>query len=211
MKKDSVYLGSQSKSRRQLLDSVGIDYHLLSHNSDEQIAHEQADFGEYVKAIAQAKMESLVLPEPGDVDHDYLFILTADTLIKAIDDGQILGKPRDTEHAYAMIAHLAKTPSLVVTGCCIKKVVKNERGWKTVDERCWSTATEVEFFIPESFRDFYFEQSPHALYACGGGVIEGVGQLFVKRINGCYSSVLGLPLYELRQALLSMGFNFFTT
>lgn len=202
-------MGSQSQSRRQLLNSVGIEYHLLAHNSDEQIEQATSNFNDYVAAIAQAKMDSLVLPTTGDVEKDYIFILTADTLIRTLDDQSILGKPRDSEHAYEMIAHLAKTPAEVVTGCCIKKMIKKESLWKVVEERCWATTTEVEFFIPENFRDYYFEHSPHALYACGAGIIEGVGQLFVRRVNGDYSSVLGLPLYELRQALSEMHFSFF--
>ena len=44
---------------------------------------------------------------------------------------------------------------------------------------------------------------------CGAGVIEGIGQAFLKNINGSYTAVIGLPLFELRQALKKIGFKFF--
>ena len=55
------------------------------------------------------------------------------------------------------------------------------------------------------FIDFYLDQIPFMTLS-GAGFIEGIGEQFVKEINGCYSAILGLPMYKLREALFSLEF-----
>jgi len=54
--------------------------------------------------------------------------------------------------------------------------------------------------------DYYLEQIPHAINACGAGIIEDFGLNFLKTVNGSFTAILGLPLFELRKALTTMGF-----
>jgi predicted house-cleaning NTP pyrophosphatase (Maf/HAM1 superfamily) len=56
--------------------------------------------------------------------------------------------------------------------------------------------------------DRYFEKTPFFLNISAGCAVEGFGQSFLKSVNGSYTGILGLPLFELRQALKTLGFKF---
>ena len=60
--------------------------------------------------------------------------------------------------------------------------------------------------IPQHWRESYYTHHPHALQAAGGFAIEGYGMQFVQSVNGSITTIIGLPLYELRQALETLGF-----
>lgn len=207
MTKDFLYLGSQSQGRRELLATAGINFKLLEHTSDESFDFANNDFYQGIQAIAQAKMDSLILPAADNHNTDYCYVVTADTLTRACDTGEILGKPQDKAHALTMLER--KGASEVVTGCCVRKYERQGTMWVTKYNHTWTNSTEIEFFVPQGYREYYLETIPQALYASGAGVVEGRGLLFLKSVNGCFASVTGLPLYEVRQALEFCGFNFF--
>ena len=162
LNRDFVYLGSQSASRRQLLDLADIPYKILSHTSDEQELDTTLPFYDRVIAIAQGKMQSLVLPnsEQGELP---IFVLTADTLIRTMNSNQVFGKPNDVAHARAMIATLSKEPAEVVTGCCLEKKIFKDAVWQTVETIAWATASQAEFIIDDVMIDRYFEKTPNFL------------------------------------------------
>ncbi len=207
--RDILYLGSQSQPRQNLLKLADIKFKVLEHKSAESVVEPSDDFEKYVIAIACDKMQHLQFPEVSQIKEKRIFVLTADTLIKTVRTNQILGKPRDLEHAKEMLRILRDQPIDVFTGCCLQLMKQSGRThWEIEKRQCWATGAQVEFSIDEESFDFYFGKEPWALHACGGGVIEGVGQAFLKSINGSYTSVLGLPLFELRQGLKRLGFKF---
>jgi septum formation protein len=208
MSKSILYIGSQSQPRQELLRFADISFEVLRHNSSECVVDPMDDFERYVIAIACDKMKCLELPKPFSVKDDNIFVLTADTLIKTVETDQILGKPRDLEHAKAMLKSIQNQSVFVLTGCCLQVMKKTEQAWALEEQKKWATGAFVEFFVDDQSMDFYFKQEPWALRACGAGVIEGFGQSFLKSINGSYTAVLGLPLFELRHALTELGFNF---
>lgn len=209
--RDVLYLGSQSEPRQNLLKLADIDFKVLTHKSSECVIEPSDDFEKYVIAIACDKMQYLQLPE---VKEPKIFVLTADTLIKTTHTNpilgtQILGKPKDLEHAKEMLRSIRNQPVDVLTGCCLQVMNAAGQHWEIEKRQCWATGAQVEFSIDEESLDLYFKKEPWALHACGAGVIEGIGQAFLKNINGSYTAVLGLPLFELRQALKKIGFKFF--
>jgi len=206
MNKDILYLGSQSKPRQKLLELAGIDYKVLGHKSDECSVDLKDDFKDYVLSIAKDKMDNIIFPL-GKQDEKN-FVLTADTLVKTEKTNQILGKPKDIQDAKRMLRLLQKESALVITGCCLEKKVFKNGEWITKDKNYWTTKTIVEFCVDEDKLDWYLQKMPQALNACCAGIIEEYGQGFLKSVNGSYTSVLGLSLYELRQALKKMGFRF---
>ncbi len=207
MTKDFLYLGSQSQGRRDLLTAAGIDFKLLEHTSDESCDFSQLNFNEGVKAITRAKMESLLLPIPADEEKNYCFVVTADTLTCTSDTGEILGKPKDKVDALKMLER--KGPVDVATGCCVRRYLRVDDSWQVEVEYLWANITQIEFFVPEGHREHYLDVVPQALYSSGAGIVEGKGLLYLKSIQGCFASVTGLPLYELREALGKCGFQFF--
>ena len=205
---DVLFLGSTSKSRRNLLHLAGISHKLLLHSSSECVAVPSDNFDDYVLAIACDKMQHLKLPELVDVDRDYIFVLTADTLVKGLSSGHVLGKPADLEHAKSILRLIHSQPLQVSTGCCLKFFEKSSGNWNEKASECWVTGALVEFCVSEDDIDLYFQKLPGALNASGASVIDDFGQNFLKSINGSYSAVVGLPLFELRKKLKLMGFKF---
>jgi len=191
-----------------LLYEAGITYKLLSHQSDEDVDALGLAFFQHVLAIAQHKMDHLTLPEYSSETGDYLFVLTADSLVRATKNNQLLGKPGTIENAKKMLRIIRDQVVEVATGCCLEKKTWDGSRWKTDDFKHWVTEALVEFIVDDSSIDLYLEKAPEALHSCGGGVVEGYGQNFFKSIQGSYSAVKGLPIFELRQALNQMNFKF---
>lgn len=216
--RDTLYLGSQSAPRQNLLKLADIKFKVLMHKSSECVIEPSDDFEKYVIAIACDKMQHLQFPEVTQVKEPKIFVLTADTLIKKTytnsisetqeSGAQILGKPKDLEQAKEMLRSIRNRPVDVLTGCCLQIIKQSGNNWEIEKRQCWATGAQVEFSIDEESLDLYFEKEPWALHACGAGVIEGIGQAFLKSINGSYTAVLGLPLFELRQKLKEFGFKF---
>ena len=206
---DILYLASQSQPRRRLLELAGISYQIISHSSNEEIESPFANFEAHVLAIAHSKIKSVLLPSSEEIKSNHIFVLTADTLVKTQFSNQILGKPKDIDDAKRMIRLTNQEPVIVATGCCLEKqVCCNGNGWKLADYKHWTTSTIVESYLDEDRIDWYLSKQPEALHGCGACIVEEYGQGFLKSVNGSYTSILGLPLYELRQALKAMNFRF---
>jgi len=206
--RDFIYLASQSASRKQLLDLADIAYKTISHSSDEIETDTSPEFSKRVLAIAQGKMRTIISPDYHDQTGRAIFILTADTLIRSTKSNQVLSKPRDIHHAREMIGILRDEPAEVVTGCCLEKRSYENGVWRVIEHVSWTTSSIAEFIIDESMVDRYFEKTPFFLNISAGCAVEGFGQSFLKSVNGSYTGILGLPLFELRQALKTLGFRF---
>lgn len=198
----TLLLGSSSVSRQMLLNEVRIPYILVPQEADEA----QCDWGlpleQAVASIALHKMNHVIMPEA--LEGDERFVLTADTL--SIDARGILnGKPKDLEDACNKIRlNRGKTHRLATAFCLDKRRLTN--GSWIVEERIQQVVTSSYVFdIPDAWLMTYFENSI-ALKASGAVAVEQFGSQFLKTISGSYSTIIGLPLFELREALTQIGF-----
>ncbi len=207
MKKDILYIGSQSPTRQRLLEHAGIPCKVLVHTSDEQPRHGVNEFKDYVLAVAQGKMRALRLPEATKTEDEYIFALTADTLVRNPTTSQIFGKPMNKDHAIKMLHSERSGPVEVVTACCLEKYYRRSDGWQRGEAEHWVNVTKIEFIVDDDSIETYFKAFPGALQASGAGMIEDHGLRYLKSINGSYTSVLGLPLYELCENLRKLGFK----
>lgn len=187
-----LYLASNSQGRQKLLKRCKIPYKVISHNSDESLVEGIGLTPEdYVLRIASEKMKSVKSSE--------MFILTADTLIFLED--KVLGKPKDIEDAKNMLRLMRDKDITVITGCVL------EKRSSVVERREFIGKATCRYNVDEDLMDEYFKNVPEALYCCGAGTIEGFGDNFLESINGSYSAVIGIPIYELRKHLKELGFN----
>ena len=207
MIKNILYLGSQSPARQQLLTEAQIPYTVLKHDSSEDLADPSLPFNEYVLAIAQHKMEHLLFPDPKTIQYNEtgIFVLTADTLVRIPGTKEILGKPIDKNDAIRMLKQDRKAPVELVTGCCLERKTY-DNGWITLEQAHWTTPALVEFDVPDDDIEGYFKNIPEALNVCGAGYVEKFGVNFLKKVTGSYSTIIGLPMYELRKELKKMNF-----
>ncbi len=206
-----LYLASQSRSRRLLLAQSRIPFTVIHQAADEKSCSWQVPFQELVMALARMKMEQAVIP----ADHlnqasleakhqeEICYVLTADTL--CVDsDGTVHGKPTDWNDAKKMLLTW-RSGCTVATAFCLDKKMYNDGHWYTKEriERC--VISKISFDIPDDWITDYLEQTP-SLSVAGAMAIEEYGALFVQSIEGSYTNILGLPLYELRQSLSKLGF-----
>ncbi|NDD54674.1 Maf-like protein, partial [bacterium] len=182
-------------------------YKVLVHTSDEQPRVGVNAFQDYVLAVAQGKMRSLRLPEPTKTDSDYIFALTADTLERSPSTSQIFGKPMNKDHAVKMLKTLRQGPVEVVTACCLDKFYRRNDGWQRGEHEQWLVSSMVEFYVDDASIESYLAAMPMALQASGAAMVEDNGLRFLKSIQGSYSAVIGLPLYELCHNLRKLGFK----
>ena len=185
-----LFLASQSPRRRELLDQIGVRFALLNSEIDEQVKPGEAA-EEYVLRMAREKAEAGLAMRPAGATQP---VLGADTSV--VIDGHILGKPRDREDGVAMLQRLAGRQHQVMSGVALC----DEHGCETR-----LSITHVQFApLTLAQCEGYWNTGEPADKAGGYG-IQGVAAQFVERIDGSYSGVVGLPLYETAQLLARKG------
>jgi len=170
-----------------LLRQIGIPFEVFVPNVDESRRRGESA-NDYVRRLAQSK--AAAGRRPGRLT------LGADTAV--ILDDVVLGKPRDESDGVAMLRALGGRAHTVLTGVCL------------ADGDAFKTrvvATEVRFRpISEILATAYWRTGEGADKAGGYG-IQGIGSIFVTRIEGSYSAVVGLPLAETEELLNAFGFD----
>ncbi len=182
-----IILASQSPRRRQLLDQIGVVYHAAPVSVDETAFHQEAP-EVFVRRIALDKARAAQRQYPAHA------ILAADTCIAL--DGKPLGKPQDQEHAVAMLLSLADRDHEVFTAVTLIDA-SGEHSRLSRSRVTFHTITEAQA------RRYWATGEPAD--KAGGYAIQGRGALFVKRIHGSYSGIMGLPLFETGQLLTKAG------
>jgi septum formation protein len=125
-------------------------------------------------------------------------VVGADTCVTV--DGEILGKPRDRADGLAMLRRLAGRSHQVLTGIC---VVAGAARDQTVEHSAVNVSTVTFDPLSEQEIAAYWASGEPADKA-GGYAIQGLAARFIARLDGSYSGVMGLPLYELTQILLKL-------
>ncbi len=196
-----IYLASQSPRRRDLLKQIGIHFQVLLLRDDPRRLPDidetplQIEMpADYVQRICRAKAHagwnSLLhrkLPK--------LPVLSADTTVSL--DKKIIGKPRDRADAVAMLHFLSGRTHQVLSAVAIILEERLEMRLST---------TDVTFAILSEARIQHYLNSDEAYDKAGAYGIQGIAGAFVQRIEGSYSGVVGLPLYETTELLQSFGY-----
>ena len=198
----TLLLASQSQSRHMLLRDAGIPFHTIGHSADESQCDMTGSLYDVVFRIAYTKIEHIHIPET--YTGDTAFVLSADTM--SVDShGTMHGKPKDYADAVAKIKAI-RDGSTVCTGFCIRKFERDGNTWRIADEHSGVVSAETVFYVPDAWIDQYLTDHPIAMVANGAVAVEGYGLQFLKRLNGSFTTVVGLPLFEIRHALTDLGF-----
>ena len=193
--KNTLILASSSPRRKELLGQLGVAFNIVRANIDE-FRDEAEIAGDYVVRLAEQKARAV---SDGQSFSDSTLILAADTCI--VFTGKVIGKPKDYSDAVEIYRQLSGQVHQVLSAVCLLQVKHNAQD--TFQIRL--STTEVEFRqISESEIDYYW-RSGEPVDKAGGYGIQGLGAIFIKRINGSYSGVMGLPLYETAEMLANYG------
>ena len=173
-------LASASPRRQELLTKIVEDFDVIVSDFDEDSVKFNGDVEEYVKTLAKGK----ALDVASKVKEDAI-IIAADTIV--VIDGKILGKPKNEKDAYDMLNMLSDNVHRVYSGIAVinteKKLMENK-----------AVFTEVKFSKLTHEDIINYINSKEPLDKAGAYGIQGLGALFVEKINGCYYNVVGLPL-----------------
>jgi septum formation protein len=180
-------LASASPRRRQLLDLIGVPHVVTPADIDE--SPEQGEEGaSYVRRLAGDKAAAVRTLYPD------LPVLAADTTV--IVDGAILEKPADEADCIRMLSLLSGRTHRVFTGICVV-------GDRDSSLDCVRTDVEFRVISHSEMRAYWASGEPQG--KAGAYAIQGLGAVFVAKITGSYTGVMGLPLFETAQSLQRHG------
>ncbi|QQR54028.1 Maf family protein [bacterium] len=203
MQNSILFLASSSQSRKKLLELSKIPFKKLFQTADEILPATNIPIEKYVTQIALQKMASVILPECYQ-QGTTIFVLTADTM--CLDyHGHILGKPKTHQEARQMIKN-ARQKCSAHTAFCIEKKQFINNAWRILEHVVQVVKSEYIIDIPDEQIDFCIDFMK-SMDCAGAVTIEEFGMQFVKEIHGSYSNIIGLPLFEVRHALKTLGFQ----
>ena len=181
-----IYLASTSPRRREILATLGIDFDVIPVETDESPLQGETP-GEMVLRLAIAKAEAATHGK---------FVLAADTMVVIGD--RVLGKPRDADDGVEMLLALSGRTHAVMTGVALKT---------PAGIRSRLSTTDVQFREIDRDEAYRYWQSGEPCDKAGAYGIQGLGGMFVKAIEGSYSGVMGLPVFETVELLVSAGLD----
>ncbi len=184
--------------RKELLTQAKLPFCHIEQHADESSIDWQQDPKQLVGILSRLKMDHAIIPQTSGT----CYVLTADTICVDVQGG-IHGKPKDHDDAVKMLK-LWRQGSTVVSGFCIDKKVYTDT-WRIEDRKEGVVSTYLDLSIPDNCLEIYLKETP-SMSCAGAMAIEEYGFQFVKTINGSYSNILGLPMFEVRQALDELGF-----
>tara|TARA_B100000963_G_C22376527_1_gene558266 strand:+ start:126 stop:692 length:567 start_codon:yes stop_codon:yes gene_type:complete len=178
-------LASSSPRRRELLSILLSHFEVANPDIDETPKHGESP-DHYVMRLAKEKARSCA--------GDGSISLGADTTV--VCEGQILGKPADIGAARSLLEQLSGNTHMVLTG--VGLAVGSQ-----ITSRLTVTRVTFARLLPKTIEEYL--QTDEARDKAGAYGIQGYAGAFVERIEGSYSGVVGLPLYETRQLLAEAG------
>lgn len=187
-----LYLASSSPRRRQLLEQIGLRYRVIYDlDVDEsQVGTETPEH--YVSRLACDKALAGYCKISSSVEYTSTMapVLGADTCIAL--DGEILGKPASRDEGIAMLKRLSGRSHTVLTAICLFDGKRKHQ--------CMSQSV-VSFKVLQADEIDSYWQSGEAADKAGAYAIQGRAARFITHLQGSYTGVVGLPLYELSELL----------
>ena len=189
MNKMKILLGSNSPRRKELLQSLGFDFEVVSINCDE-IFPENLEVENIASFLSELKANAFRYLEKNEI------LLTADTVVTL--DNKVLGKPKNREEAIEMLTHLSGKTHQVYTGISFKT------SEKTITK---TDVADVEFAeISNEEIDFYIKNYQPFDKAGSYGIQEWLGMAKISRINGSFYTIMGLPTHLIYETLKELRF-----
>lgn len=171
-----IILASASPRRKELLETAGISF-TVKVADVEEVIEKNMSADKVVMSLALQKASAVAKDNPDAV------VIGADTVV--VLDGEILGKPKSEENAVELLMMLSGRVHTVYTGVAI---IKGEK----VKNFC--EATQVEFYPLEKEEAEAYVATKEPMDKAGAYGIQGRGCVLIKRINGDYFNVVGLPV-----------------
>ena len=186
LKNRRIILGSRSPRRRELLADCDITFEVADSYEVEEVFPADLPAAEVAEYLSRLKADGYPLPlAEADI------LITADTVV--INNGEILGKPTDRDHAIRMIASLGGKTHTVVTGVTIRTAERSVS---------FSSSSEVTFRELDTDEIEYYVDTYRPFDKAGAyGIQEWIGCTAIESISGSFYNVMGLPVAALYKQL----------
>ncbi len=184
-----LILASRSLRRQELLAQVGISYRVVEADIEERLPGDMPT-GEAVVKLAMDKAAWVANQYPN------AWILAADTIV--VLGEVIFQKPRDTAEAVDMLRRLRGRSHEVFTGYCLRN-----HALRKIRRGVARTVVTMKALSDEEISGYVGTGEP--LDKAGAYAIQGIGAMFVEKIYGSYTNVVGLPLAEVMTLLMEEG------
>jgi septum formation protein len=187
--KNALVLASESTRRIDILRTLGVSFAIMPPDIDERRKPYESP-KDYVLRISYEKAQKVgsLFPEK--------WIIGADTIV--VHKGRVLGKPKTEDDAFAMLKRLRANWHKVFTGYCILNVSKH-----IVYQDVAETKVFIKDLTDEEIEKYVSTSEPFD--KAGSYAVQGKGGYMVKEIKGSFTNVVGLPICEITEALLSLG------
>ena len=184
-----IYLASTSPRRRDLLTQIGVKFEVINIDIDESWDGKENPKN-YVQRIALEKARA------GNAFsiEDYP-VLAADTAV--VIDGEILGKAENRKDTIAMLKKLSGRTHIVLSAVSLVYT----------HEKCLLNISNVKFKKLTQSEIIDYCELNEAIGKAGGYAIQGRAAVFIKHLEGSYSGVMGLPLFETQKLLQSASYH----
>jgi len=207
----NIYLASDSQARKKLLNIFGLKFKVISSKIKEGRRAGHLSYAALVKRNALAKAQNVV----GRVKNG--IIIGADTIV--VQDGKIFGKPKNLQEAQRMLRRLSRKPQWLYTGVAIidkdkprpfygKNTLHSKKGRGKHKTKLGHEKTKVymDKLTDREIKNYFASVQP--LDFAGSFDIQGRGAFFIRRIEGCFYNVVGLPLRRLYRMFREIGLKF---
>lgn len=178
-----LLLASASPRRREICTLLGLSFTVQATQNEPPLDASLSP-AEAVRQVAAAKAQEIFLKNPSKT------VLGADTAV--VCGGRIFGKPADKQEAFQMLRELSGKIHTVMTGVCILSPQK---------QASFTDTALVEFFPLKEEEIAAYIQTGEPMDKAGAYGIQGMGARFIKRIEGDFYTVMGLPCGRLYQEL----------
>ena len=202
-------LASASKARQKLLDQIALRHKVIVSDFDETQLQEPDPILK-VKLLAKGKADSALkkLIEENHALNTYQALLGCDSLFEF--KGEIFEKPINKEHLISRWQRMSGQSGFLHTGHYLISLDNSKSDMESISQNnsCEGVvSTKIEFMNLSNFEINKYASTSEP-YNCAGGVaIEGNGGLFIKKIDGCFSNVIGLSLPWLKNNLEKFGLS----
>lgn len=189
-----IYLASRSPRRRELLTQIGVEYQLVLPDIPEQ--RQPAELAEtYVCRLALEKAQAGWLMLDTSVQRP---VLGADTVV--VVDGEVLEKPRHRADGMAMLAKLSGRSHQVMTGMALI-MGEHRQSQLSISHVTFRATSE------EERANYWATGEP--LGKAGGYAVQGLAAAFISQIEGSYSGIMGLSLFDVAEMLAQQRIDVF--
>jgi septum formation protein len=184
-----LILASASPRRRELLAQIGLSFDVYPVDAEEIPGSGEAAEA-YVQRVAADKS---ALAQAAHADG---LVLGADT--EVVLDGEVFGKPRDFAHAHAMLTRLSGRTHQVLSAVSLRL---GGQHWQALSR----SSVTFRHLSEADIGAYWASGEPQG--KAGAYAIQGLGAVFIQRLEGSYSGVMGLPLFETADLLRQAGFD----